>query len=236
MATIKPQLLSFSPRVWHHWLFWVVLFLPVGLFAADSADPPSLADPVQRLQDFLNQTKTWEADFLQQIEAPEAGVPAESAGHIATAKPGRFRWDYRTPTLQTIVSDGQTIWFYEPDLAQVTVGKASRLDNTPALLLSSSAPLQTVFTWEVSVDESLNLPAVHLRPRKSGTIQEIILILYPDRDELLKLTTRDSLGHISHFTFRNMRINQPVAGDRFQFKIPPNVDIIEDRAQPSEAP
>ncbi len=217
-----------------HWLYWLVFLLPIRLWAAEAVDGRPLPDPVQRLQTFLNKTKTLEADFVQRIDDPESGVPAESAGHIATAKPGRFRWDYHTPNPQTIVSDGQTLWFYEPDLAQVTVGKAARLDNTPAVLLSSNLTLATVFTWETTEDADLHWPSVRLFPRKNGTIKEIDLVLYPDRDELSKLTTYDSLGHISHFTFRTMRINHPIAGDPFQFKIPPHVDIIEDHAEPSD--
>ncbi|MEO5349099.1 MAG: outer membrane lipoprotein chaperone LolA [Magnetococcus sp. YQC-3] len=213
----------------------MVLSWPAALFSAEPVGAAQTA-PIKRLQAFLNKTKTLEADFVQRIAEPEAGVPGESSGHISTAKPGRFRWDYRTPAVQTIVSDGQTIWFYEPDLAQVTVGKASRLENTPAVLLSSNLPLETVFTWETGEDVQLHLPSVRLVPKKSGTIQEIVLVLHPERDELLKLSTRDSLGHISHFTFRDMRSNQPIAADRFQFIIPSNVDIIEDRAESTDPP
>ncbi|MEO5362507.1 MAG: outer membrane lipoprotein chaperone LolA [Magnetococcus sp. DMHC-8] len=223
-------------RIRIHWLCWVVLLLPTGLFAAESVDLQPMAAPVKRLQAFLNKIKSLEADFVQRIDNPEAGVPAESTGHIATAKPGRFRWDYHTPTAQVIVSDGQTIWFYEPDLAQVTVSKAARLDNTPAVLLSSQVALPTLFTWEIAEDAQLRLPAVRLLPRKSGTIKELVLVLHPERDELLKLTTHDSLGHVSHFTFAATRINPVIGGDRFRFEIPPKVDIIEDKTHPSDPP
>ncbi|MBF0161907.1 MAG: outer membrane lipoprotein chaperone LolA [Magnetococcales bacterium] len=224
--------------LWLLWLLWALL--PTGVWAAqaagETAQATTMTAPVKRLQAFLKKTKTLEADFVQRIENAESGVPTESSGHIATAKPGRFRWDYRTPAPQTLVSDGQSIWFYEPDLAQVTVGKATRLDNTPAVLLSSDVPLHTLFTWETTEDPQLQLPAVRLFPRTKGTVQEILLVLHPERDELLKLITHDSLGHISHFTFQGMRINRALAAEHFQFKIPPQVDIIEDTVHPSESP
>lgn len=224
----------------HGWvsqyLFWFLFLLPVGAMAADAVKSSPLPAPVKRLQHFLDRVKTLEADFVQRIENSDSGLPSENSGHVMTAKPGRFRWDYRTPILQTIVSDGQTIWFHEPDLAQVTVSKATRLDHTPAVLLSSNIALQTLFTWKISEDPVLKLPVVHLLPIKEGSVTEIALVLHPDRDTLLKFTTHDSLGHISHFTFDNMRINQTIAESHFQFKIPANVDIIEERAQPSDPP
>ncbi|MBF0185096.1 MAG: outer membrane lipoprotein chaperone LolA [Magnetococcales bacterium] len=214
------------------WLMFCLGLLPVWALAAepDRGLPPE----VDRLQRFLNKVKTLEADFYQRIENPEAGVPGESNGHISTSKPGRFRWDYQKPQEQTIVSDGETIWFYEPDLAQVTVSKASKLDQTPAVLLSSTVSLAQTFTWEIGEEPNLHIPAIRLFPRQSGSVKEIMLVLHPEREELLKLTTHDSLGHVSHFTFRGMRSNHPVAAERFRFAIPPGVDIIEDRSQSAD--
>lgn len=198
--------------------------------------PPDLPAELLRLQHFLDTLHTLEADFVQLVLEAGASVPTENKGHISTAKPNRFRWDYHTPVEQTIVSNGQTIWFYEPDLEQVTLSDAKRLDDTPAILLSSNAKLQTLFTWQIIKDVTSTLASVRLFPRKSGTIQEIVFTLHPERDEILKLTTYDTLGHTSYFSFQNMLINQPVPEARFLFKIPPNMDIIQDYAQPSDLP
>ena len=213
----------------------LLLSLGVFLFASSPAmandDAAAMPEALKRLQAFLGNLQTLEADFIQRVVEVRAGVPAKSNGHISTAKPGRFRWDYQTPNVQTIVSDGQTIWFHEPDLEQVTVSDASRLNDTPAVLLSSGTELQKLFTWEVFTDKTLNVPSVRLFPRKSGTIQEIVLTLHPSRDELLKLITLDSLGHTSLFYFQNMHINQPIPAERFQFEMPPDVDIIQDHPE-----
>lgn len=219
-------------------LVWLLLLLGSMLLtkpsmAADTSIPSSSA-ALERLQIFLDNLQTLEADFVQRVVEPEAGVPATSRGHITTARPNRFRWDYHIPTEQTIVSDGQKIWFYEPDLQQVTIGNTSQLDNTPALLLSSGTQIPTLFTWEILMDAMSNLPSVRLFPKKNGTIQEIVLTMHPKRNELLKLTTSDSMGHTSHFSFHNMRINQSVSKERFQFEIPANVDIIQDYSKSSD--
>lgn len=208
-----------------------LLTVPPSLAANTATAQPSTE--LKRLQTFLNALQTLEADFVQRVIDPEAGVPSISHGHISTAKPNRFRWDYRTPTEQIIVSDGQNIWFYEPDLEQVTLGNTKQLEDTPTVLLSSGTQLQQFFTWEIFEDASLKCPSVRLFPKKEGSIQEVALTLHPQRQELLKLTTRDSLGHTSHFSFKNMRINQPIPEKRFQFKMPSNVDIIQDYSRSS---
>ena len=51
-----------------------------------------------------------------------------------------FCFDYRKPFEQTIVADGQTLWFYDVDLNQVTQRpQAQALGNTPAALLASGS-------------------------------------------------------------------------------------------------
>lgn len=182
-----------------------------------------------RLQHFLDGLQTMEADFIQRLEKPNRGQPSETKGHFSTARPGKFRWEYQSPYAQTVLSDGKNLLFYEPDLMQVTLGSATRLDNTPALLLSSSIQIHTHFDWKVMEDPIWKLPSVQLFPKKKeGTIQEIVITLKPDQEELLQLVLIDSLGNRSHFYFHNTQINQPIPEKRFQFNIPPGVDVIQE--------
>ena len=130
---------------------------------------------LQRLQRFLDTLQTLEADFVQQVVTPEAGIPAESRGHISTTRPNRFRWDYHQPNEQVIVSNGEKIWFYERDLQQVTVRNSRELEGTPAVLLSAGGQLEELFSWEIMHDQSFNAASVRLVPKKRGTIQVLVL-------------------------------------------------------------
>ena len=59
----------------------------------------------------------------------------QSEGEFYLNRPGKFRWDYRAPYEQIIVSDGQRIWIYDVDLQQVTVQKQEAgLPTTPMAL------------------------------------------------------------------------------------------------------
>ena len=46
----------------------------------------------------------------------------KSEGTVAFKKPGKMSWEYKTPEAQSFVTDGDTLWFYQPDLKQVTLG------------------------------------------------------------------------------------------------------------------
>src|SRR5581483_1373046 len=112
----------------------LVVLSPIAL--AESAD-----DALKR---FVEGAQTISAGF-EQIQRDEGGKTIEStAGHMWIARPssgargaGRFRWSYEKPYQQLMVCDGDKIWMYDPDLAQVTVRPAAAaLAGTPAQLLS----------------------------------------------------------------------------------------------------
>ena len=185
--------------------------------------PPAVA----RLQSFIDRLRTLEADFIQRIEKVDAATPKESMGHFSASKPGMFRWDYRAPFEQLIVSDGKTVWYYEPDLLQATRADASRLNETPAAFLVSGGRIDRLFSWKVTEGDETTPPEVRLSPLKESAFQEIVVTLHPTRDELVGLVVEDTLGHRSFFTFTEMRFNQALSLDRFQFQPPDDVDVID---------
>lgn len=211
------------PR-WGRLLVAALLLVSAPVLAA-----PPLPVEVQQLQTFVDTLKTLEADFVQRTENGDVGGPQESKGHFVAAKPGRFRWDYKEPYLQLIVSDGKVVWYYEPDLEQVTRTKATYLDETPAGFLASGGRVEENFTWETVKDPVLGVPGVRLTPKKESAYQEITVILDPKQNTLLGLVVVDSLGSKSRFAFSKFSLNQPVPDARFTFTPPEGVEIFEEK-------
>ncbi len=201
-------------------------FGAVGMNTARAATEDSGRQAMMRLQSFLDRIQTLDADFTQRSLTLDSGMPPESHGHFSSSKPGRFRWDYRSPNPQVILSDGRTVWFYEPDLEQVTVGSAEFLDQTPAALLSSKARVDELFHWRVHRDPVWRLPQIDLTPKQEGPVHQVSIILHPSKDRILKLAVTDSLGNRSDFQFSRMVFNRRLDAGLFQFKVPPGVDVI----------
>lgn len=54
-------------------------------------------------------------------------------------RPGKFYWETVSPSKQTIVTSGKTVWIYDPDLQQaVRQSLDDQVADTPALLLSGN--------------------------------------------------------------------------------------------------
>src|SRR5580704_14348669 len=88
------------------------------------------------LQTKLNAIRSMTANFNQVVKAKNREV-SRSSGIMALERPGRFRWQTKSPMEQLVVADGQKMWIYDVDLEQVTVKKQGKgLGGTAALFLS----------------------------------------------------------------------------------------------------
>ena len=73
---------------------------------------------LDRLQKHYRDTNSFTAKFNEEIAT--VGAPkTQRQGMVSFRKPGRMRWEFETPEKQTIVSDGETLYSYDPDLNQV---------------------------------------------------------------------------------------------------------------------
>ena len=110
------------------------------------------AGGLDSLDAFVKNVKSGRASFTQTVTAPakdgQVARPKVSGGSFEFARPNRFKFVYKKPFEQSIVADGQTLWLYDVDLAQVTARKqAAALGSTPPTpyalyaLLMAGAPL-----------------------------------------------------------------------------------------------
>ena len=82
--------------------------------------PTVAMPPDEALARFVDRVETLSADF-EQIERDDRDeVLQSSRGHLWLQRPGRFRWEVTEPFSQLVVADGDTLWNYDPDLAQAT--------------------------------------------------------------------------------------------------------------------
>ena len=95
------------------------------------------ATPAEQLTQQLAAYKSLQADFVQYLLDASGSRLQETRGQMQLLQPNKFYWQTEDPFAQTIVSNGQEVWIYDPDLEQVTVQILdTRVTATPALLLS----------------------------------------------------------------------------------------------------
>ncbi len=214
--------------------------LLVSLFLFLSCATAAHAGGLKSLESFVKTVKTGQADFTQVVTSParEGQAPRvkTSSGQFEFSRPNRFRFDYAKPFVQTIVADGQTLWLHDVDLNQVTARKqAAVLGATPAALIASAADVQALQADFVLADapDKDGLQWVLATPKsKDGQLQWVRVGFRSTGDAaaassmLEVLEILDSFGQRSVLTFRQMKLNPPLAATAFAFKPPAGADLI----------
>lgn len=176
------------------------------------------------LEDFLANTRTLEASFQQTLRTHDGEVLQQTEGEFYLDRPGKFRWNYRSPYEQVIVSDGERIWIYDVDLRQVTVQKQSAgLPATPMALLEDSSTLHQNFIVS-PLDDKDGVYRLKLQSKtKESDFGEIIVGL--DANGLRFMQLHDQFEQVTDIVFSNVDTNKTLAKEIFEFIPPEGVDV-----------
>ena len=189
------------------------------------------AGAIDKLHQFLESTKTLRAGFTQIVVAKNGTRPQQSSGVMIFSRPGKFRWQIEKPYSQLLVSDGEKVWIYDPDLRQVTVKKVGNaLGGTPAALLAGESggksTLEKSFTLR-EAGEREGLEWVEAVPKSQESGFEKLRLGFAGSD-LKAMELFDNFGQTTSLYFSNLERNPVVAASLLSFKPPAGVDVISE--------
>lgn len=205
-----------------------ILFLTFLLLANVSvsafAEVNKLSVGETYLENFLANTKSFEAIFQQTLRTHKGEVLQQTEGVFYLSRPGKFRWNYKTPYEQEIISDGKRLWIYDVDLEQVTVQKQDEnLPATPMALLEDSAMLHKSYDV-VPLDQKNGVYRLKLLTKtKESDFAEIIVGL--DADGLRFMQLHDQFEQVTDIIFSESVSNTKLAKEIFEFIPPEGVDV-----------
>ncbi|MCK2147689.1 MULTISPECIES: outer membrane lipoprotein chaperone LolA [Marinobacter] len=216
-----------------HPFFKLIALALVALFAlsANAADDSAKShDAAGKLASVLKSYESYQASFIQIVVNENGNRVQETRGALKAKRPGLFYWETSAPLSQFIVSNGETVEVYDPDLEQVTVHKLDeRVQTTPALLLSGEVG-NLDETYKVSLKAiGDNTREYTLEPRNPDSLFVSLRLTF-FKGELQEMRMQDSLAQLSILSFDDIRLNQSVDDSAFSLDYPEGVDIIRDGA------
>jgi len=192
---------------------------------------------VAALQQRYESAKDLRADIVQATRSVALGAEASgqmtSRGTVVFAKPGKMRWSYEEPEPSLVVSDGETLWIYDPAYRE-----AQKLPATEGYL--SGAAIQFLL-GEGEIDRDFEITPrrcektvaeLRLIPRKPSSYEQLDVLVNPQTGDLLKTTVYFVLGNVTEVAFSEIELNTGPAPSVFQFDPPADVRVIELDAAP----
>lgn len=233
IKTAKPLLLSAGVYISASAAFSVAAFsqslaseqpAPVkkNLVNDDSAQNNLAKD---NLMSQLAKTTFFQADFEQKVFDEQGTELQAGKGKLAVKKPNLVNWHTLTPDESLIVSDGSTLWLFDPFIEQATAYDLSQsVTNTPILLLTNNDPkLWQHYKISQSADNSYSITAL------DNTAQVQKLELTFNGDQIRQFSLIDITGQLSEITLSNLDDKSAIDNKTFEFTVPEGVLLDDQR-------
>jgi outer membrane lipoprotein carrier protein len=201
---------------------WLVSSLIAGLIFSTTA----IADGVASLKDFYHSTNSMRAKFHQVVKDNTNKVVQEVDGTMQLQRPNKFRWDYKKPYEQEIISDGKDVFLYDKDLEQVTIRALTQtLGSSPASLLAGGDEVEKSFDLK-NINREDGLDWVQALPKNDDSGFERIMLAFKDQ-RLMKMEMHDSFKNITLIDFSAVERNPSLSLSSFLFTTPDGVDVVK---------
>ena len=199
-----------------------------------SASSLACAGARAQMDAFTHNVTGLEASFEQHVYDANNHQTEQSAGTVKLSAPRQFRWEYKTPSPQLIVADGDHVWIYDPELEQVTVRNQSfEEQSSPLAVLIDPTELERQF--KVSEDGKVNgLDWLVLLPKKADDAPFAKARLGFGPNGLIRMELDDALGQHTVIGFSAWNRNPNFAKGLFSFTPPKGADVVGDTGQAAE--
>lgn len=177
----------------------------------------------EELKSQLTQLKPFSADFTQTVTSAEGDNLATAQGLMQLQRPNQFRWETTSPDEQLIVSNGESLWFYNPFVEQVSIySLKDAIANTPFMLIAGAQQA----AWETyRVSKKAGVYTV-ITPNDPAAA---VFTLQFKQGDIAQFTVQEQQGQYSQFALTNHKTMNKMDPALFNFIIPEDTDIDDQR-------
>ena len=212
---------------------FVVFGLATAIATASPA--PDVHAIAQAVDERYNHLRTLQTDFTEIYRG--AGTERAESGTLWLKKPGKMRWEYRSPREKLFLSDGKDAWFYVPGERQVRRTAVKKLDDlrSPLAFLLGKTKLEK----ELQALSLVRDPAPDVAPLVAGDVvlrgvpksladrvSQVLLEITPEH-WIGRIVIEEVDGSVTEYRFTNYREDVAIPDQRFQFAVPEGVEVID---------
>ena len=179
-----------------------------------------------------NHLHTLQAEFTESYRG--AGMERTESGTLLLKKPGKMRWEYRSPKEKLFLDDGKNAWFYLPEDRQVRKTPAKKLDDlrSPLSFLLGKTRLEKELKGvslapDVQPARPGNVVLRGVPVRWADRISQVLLEVTPD-NLIVRLIIDEADGSTTEYDLAEQKENLDIADSRFKFVPPAGTEVIEE--------
>lgn len=190
------------------------------IFSLVSVSLQASADTKDDLQARLATLNAIRSSFTQTVTRKDGSLVSQSSGILALKKPDKFILHTTSPDEQVLFTKGNTVYFFDPFVNQVSIFDKKELYSSPFMLLTSKS--ESVWgQYDVEKDGNSYV----LKAKQPGQVVLIKLVLQGDMVSELFVQLKD--GNTNHYSLSQVKTQ--VSDSSFEYKIPEDAQIDDER-------
>jgi outer membrane lipoprotein carrier protein len=212
--------------------FWAVLLCCAAVCPAQAL--PDVSATARAVDEHYNRLQSLRADFVEIYQG--SGIARTESGVLWLKKPGKMRWEYRSPEQKLFISDGKAAWLYLPAEKQVRKSSLKQLDDfrSPLAFLLGKAKLEKelqglsfapdVQTWKPGDAILRGVPR-----GMEDRVRQVLIEITPEH-RIARLIIDGTDDSVTEYRFSDQQEDAPVEEVGFHFVAPAGSEVIQDDA------
>ncbi len=187
-----------------------------------------------RVENMLRSYQSLQANFEQLYFSVTVSTPLHEKGKLYFKKPHLMKWEYQDPEEKIFLIKDDFFWDYnkeEKTLIKYNLSQGEQ-NSEVVSLLSGQVGLTDSYSVELNPfpTENKNIIQIKLTPKDEEFADTFLLLEINDKTWLIqKLISFDWAGNKTEFRFSRIRTNIDLQDRIFELRIPPDVEIIENK-------
>lgn len=182
------------------------------------------ADASSDLQQRLGKVKSFHASFTQKVTDGSGQSVQDGEGELWVKRPNLFNWHMTAPDESVLISDGKTLWFYNPFVEQVSATwLKDATSNTPFMLIARNQGSD----WQ-QYNIKQQGDNFELTPKSADGNLKQFTINVSSNGTINQFSAVEQDGQRSSYALKAQQ-NGTVSADKFQFTPPQGVTLDDQR-------
>lgn len=179
---------------------------------------------VKQIESKYADVKGMKARFTQTVKNPAYGDEVQK-GEVTLERPSKMHWNFAGDGKQ-FVTDGKTMWIYNPSHKQVIRYKdVSSQAGSAQSLLTSLDRIGTLFQITERPNDSGH--TLQLVPRDGNAQYKHVLLHLTSALTVEKVVITDNFGTVTELVFHDITLDPKVPDELFVFSVPKGVEVID---------
>jgi outer membrane lipoprotein carrier protein len=209
----------------------IALYIAPLLVVSTAYAAPDLKTVAKSVDEHYNHLRSLQAEFTEIYRG--AGMDRTESGTLWLKKPGKMRWEYRSPRDKLFLSDGKDAWFYLPGDKQARKTPVRKLEDlrSPLGFLLGKTRLEKElqglgFAPDIAAVTPGNMVLRGVPQTMTERVNQVLLEITPD-NRISRIVIDEVDGSTTEYRFNEQKENVAIGDERFRFTPPPGVETID---------